>query len=224
MKTRKHDNDVCCSTIGKSLRRFPVRIVMVVDHCKVGFRAGRELSNSASSPKILHPDTQAIFIFTSVASFNALTNSDTIQRVSRPFPSRAASRLFPEHTMYYFRFERNNSMNAMETRLTGIYAKTVPSSKCTPRSSLSKHRHGLPICVVTTMHGYWLCLRLANYWRNRAGVVHVNSRYPPRINFLNKNGGRNFQPFDSRPLRLNKTIMNGQRPTLDISNLFILCT
>jgi hypothetical protein len=35
----------------------------------------------------------------------------------------------------------------------------------------SKHRHGLPICVVTTMHGYWLCLRLANYWRNRVGVV-----------------------------------------------------
>jgi hypothetical protein len=34
-----------------------------------------------------------------------------------------------------------------------------------------------------------LCLRLANYWRNshhnRVGVVDVNSRYPPRINFLN---------------------------------------
>jgi hypothetical protein len=88
----------------------------------------------------------------------------------------------------------------------------------------SKHRHGLPICVVTTMHGYWLCLRLANTTRrnshhNRVGVVDVNSRYPPRMNVLNKNGGRNFQPFDSRPLRLNKTIMNGQRPTLDISNL-----
>jgi hypothetical protein len=26
----------------------------------------------------------------------------------------------------------------------------------------SKHRHGLPFCLVTTMHGYWLCLRLAN--------------------------------------------------------------
>jgi hypothetical protein len=34
-----------------------------------------------------HPDTQAIF--TSVASFNALTKSDTIQRVSRPFPSKS---------------------------------------------------------------------------------------------------------------------------------------
>jgi hypothetical protein len=32
-----------------------------------------------------HPDTQAIF--TSVASFNALTKSDTIQWVSRPVPS-----------------------------------------------------------------------------------------------------------------------------------------
>jgi hypothetical protein len=37
-----------------------------------------------------HPDTQAIF--TSVASFNALTKSDTIPRVSRPFPSHNCHR------------------------------------------------------------------------------------------------------------------------------------
>jgi hypothetical protein len=37
-------------------------------------------------PPAWHPDTQATF--TSVASFNALTKSDTIQRVSRPFPSK----------------------------------------------------------------------------------------------------------------------------------------
>jgi hypothetical protein len=42
---------------------------------------------------------------------------------------------------------------------------------------------------------------------NRVSVVDVNNRYPSRINFSNKNG-RNFQPFDSWPLRLNKTIMN----------------
>jgi hypothetical protein len=38
-----------------------------------------------------HPDTHAIF--TSVVSFNTLTKSDTIQQVSRPFPSK--SRLPP---------------------------------------------------------------------------------------------------------------------------------
>jgi hypothetical protein len=63
----------------------------------------------------MHPDTTQA-IFTSVASFNALTKSDTIPRVSRSFPSKSR---FPEHTtvigQYYFRFERNNAMNAMET-------------------------------------------------------------------------------------------------------------
>jgi hypothetical protein len=61
-----------------------------------------------SKPRFGHPDTQAIF--TSVASFNALTKSDTIPQVSQPFPSRATSRLFPEHTtvigQYYFWFDR----------------------------------------------------------------------------------------------------------------------
>jgi hypothetical protein len=37
--------------IEEKVRIFPVRIVVVVDHCKVGFRAARKLSNSASSPK-----------------------------------------------------------------------------------------------------------------------------------------------------------------------------
>jgi hypothetical protein len=54
-----------------------------------------------------HLDTQAIF--TSVASFHGFLGR-SLQRV--------ASRLFPEHTtvigQYYFRFERNNAMNAME--------------------------------------------------------------------------------------------------------------
>jgi hypothetical protein len=44
---------------------------------------------------------------------------------------------------------------------------------------------------------------------NRIGVVDTR-----RVSiFREKNGGRNFQPFESRHLRLNKTIiMNGQRP------------
>jgi hypothetical protein len=67
----------------------------------------------------MHPDTQAIF--TLVASFNALTKSDTIQRLSRPFPSKSRFPPIPdpEHAtvigQYYFRFERNNAMNAMKT-------------------------------------------------------------------------------------------------------------
>jgi hypothetical protein len=71
-------------------------------------------SNAIQLFLLTSPDTQAIF--TSVASFNALTKSDTKPRVSRPFPSKSR---FPEHTtvtgQYYFRFERNNAMNAMET-------------------------------------------------------------------------------------------------------------
>jgi hypothetical protein len=43
-----------------------------------------------------HPDTQAIF--TSVASFNALTKSDTIQRVFQPFPSKSRFQPIPERT------------------------------------------------------------------------------------------------------------------------------
>jgi hypothetical protein len=50
------------------------------------------------------------FSLRTVASFIALTKSDTIQRVSRPFPP-----IPHEHTTYYFQFERNNTMNAMET-------------------------------------------------------------------------------------------------------------
>jgi hypothetical protein len=67
--------------------------------------------------ELSHPDTQAIFI--SVAAFNALTKSDTNPRVSRPFPSMSRLPPIPEHTtvigQYYFRFERNNAMNSMET-------------------------------------------------------------------------------------------------------------
>jgi hypothetical protein len=63
-----------------------------------------------------HPDTQAIF--TSVASFNALTKSDTIPQVSRPFPLKSRFLPIPEHTtvirQYYFRFERNNAVNAID--------------------------------------------------------------------------------------------------------------
>jgi hypothetical protein len=57
-----------------------------------------------------HPDTQANFTW--LASFIALTKSDTIQRVSRPFPSKSR---FPPIPQAYFRFQRNNDMNAMET-------------------------------------------------------------------------------------------------------------
>jgi hypothetical protein len=78
-------------------------------------------ATSTHSPMIIyatmHPDTQAIF--TSVASFNALTKSDTIPRQPGSSLQRAASNLFPKHTtvigQYYFRFEHNNDMNAMET-------------------------------------------------------------------------------------------------------------
>jgi hypothetical protein len=55
-------------------------------------------------------DTQANF--TRLASFIALTKSDTIQRVSRPSPSKSR---FPPIPRAYFRFERSNAMNAMET-------------------------------------------------------------------------------------------------------------
>jgi hypothetical protein len=67
--------------------------------------------------------TPSWHIFTSEASFcNALTKSDTIQRVSRPFPSKGRLPPIPRaHNChravgpYYFWFERSNAMNAMET-------------------------------------------------------------------------------------------------------------
>jgi hypothetical protein len=68
---------------------------------------------STSRPHHL-PDTQAIF--TSVASFNALTKSDTIQRVSRPFPSKSRFPPIPPSTRRItFGLNVNNAMNAMET-------------------------------------------------------------------------------------------------------------
>jgi hypothetical protein len=63
-----------------------------------------------------HPDTQVNF--TRLASFIVLTKSDTIQRVSRPFPSKCrfpSKSHFPPIPRVYFRFQRNNAMNAMET-------------------------------------------------------------------------------------------------------------
>jgi hypothetical protein len=91
----------------------------------------------------------------------------------------------------------------------------------------SKHRHGLPICVVTTMNGYWLCLRLANYWRNshhnRVGVVHVNSRSPPCINFWTKMVVAIFNLW-IRDLcgSIKRSWIDRDLRTLDISNLFSL--
>jgi hypothetical protein len=60
-----------------------------------------------------HPDNQANF--TQFASFIALTKSDTIQRVLFSIPAIPFKEPLPAYSRAYFRFERNNAMNAMET-------------------------------------------------------------------------------------------------------------
>jgi hypothetical protein len=60
-----------------------------------------------------HTDTQANF--TRLASFIALTKSDTIQQVLFSIPAVPFKEPLPAYSRAYFRFQRNNAMSAMET-------------------------------------------------------------------------------------------------------------